>query len=262
MKRSLTTIPALLCGFLLAIPQVALAGDPCPIDFEFHDAGAPDWLDHGKLLEALKSKDSWVGISFRSGKAGVGVTRVYAGSPAAKAGLLVKDLITAADGVKVTDHKALAAIFKKAAAGASVTIALTRAGKPVSVKLTLGAQDPVVGALIDHVSAQECTDVGRADLTAAQKKAIRGAVFSKQRRFLCKDAHKKLKDFDYGGGVLTDGHIVVVRGSKRVLISNPGWSTVCVAASSLDGAKLTPAALGAVYRRFSSKYVADRRANP
>jgi len=260
MTRQLQTLLLLVC---LTVSPPALAGDPCPISFVFFDLKAPPWLDHAQLLDALESKDSWVGISFVSGKDGVRVRRVSNDSPAARAGLLVKDVITAAGGKTVRSHDVLADLFRKAAPGTRMKLDVLRAGTKRSLNLTMGAQDPVVGALIDHASKQECARVRRANLTAEQVTSIQKALFSKARRFRCKDAHRALRGLKYGGrDTLEGGDLVVVRGSKRLLVTNQGWRTTCLKTADFDGARLTDKAIARLFRKVTGAFVADRHANP
>jgi hypothetical protein len=257
MSRS-TALSITVCAALLAATATATAGDPCPIGFDFYDVGAPDWLDRDELLGALASKDSWIGLSFKSSKDGILVTNVSDGSPAGKAGLANGDVITALDGTAYTDHKAAGLFFRGKKPGDTIKVDLKRADRVETLTLKLGAQDPLVGALIDHAAAQECSDVSRANMTPEQTAEIRTKLFSKTRRFECKKAHRRLAKLDY----LDEAAIVVVRGSKRVLISKVGWATTCVSAADFDGDKLTDKAVGKVFKRLTKAYVDDRHRNP
>lgn len=246
---------ALLCLPLLAalLAAPARAGDPCPIDFTFHDLGAPSWLDRAALLDGLASKDSWVGVSFSTrSEGGVRIDAVSAGSPAAKAGLATGQIVTAVGEAPVKTHQALAAIFRATKPGSQLTL---RRADGTEARLTLGRQDPVLGALIDHAAKQACSFVRRGDVDPAKVEALRAKVFHDNRRFRCDDAHTRLTS------VLEPGDIVLVRGSKRLLLANPGWATVCVRASDVDGAKLAPGVPG-LFEALSKAYVADRHANP
>lgn len=251
-------IPALVITALLAVPSIASAGDPCPIGFDFWEVGSPEWLDNAELLAALESKDSWIGISFKSGKAGLPVTNVSDGSPASKAGLVKGDLITALDGQPMTDHKAGGAVFRGKKPGETVKVDIKRGEETKSLTVTLGGQDPFIGAMIDFAAAQNCSDARRANFTADQRAAIMAKLFKKAGRFECKTAHRKLRKLDF----LEDGDIVIVRGSKRVLVANTGWATTCVKAADHDGAKLTQKGVGKVFEKVTRAYVKDRIDNP
>ena len=242
---------------LLLLAPAAHAGDPCPIDFRVHDLGAPSWLDRGQLLTALKSQDSWFGASFRtSKKGGVELLAVSPGSPAAAAGLQKGDRI-----VGVETHQAFAATLRAAPPGTALKITRLRGDAKLQVVVTLGHQDPVVGALLDHASSRECSAVRRGDLDPKQRAAVLASTFTKQRRFRCDDAHTALAGVDLGGHTLEGGDLVVVRGSKRLLLANPGWATVCVYARELDGPKLAPG-VAPLFEKLTGGYVSDRHANP
>jgi hypothetical protein len=116
-------------------------------------------------------------------------------------------------------------MFRAARPGSTITLRRTDG---IEVRLTLDRQDPVLGALIDHASKQKCSRVRRGHVPPAKAEALRSKVFV-ERRFRCDDAHKALAT------VLEPGDIVLVRGSKRILLANPGWATVCVQASAVDG---------------------------
>lgn len=235
------------------LPGAASAGDPCPIDFIFHDLGAPEWLDRDALLDGLESKDSWVGISFSDAPNGVKIDAVAPGSPAAQAGLSRGMVIVKAGGLPMTRHQDLAAGFRATPPGGKVALELAD-GK--AIEMTLGRQDPVVGALLDYAHKQECAYVRRGEVSPEFARAARAKLFSKNRRFRCDDAHKALaKDHEAG-------QIMVVRGSRRMLLSNPGWATVCIRSKSADGARLTEARIGEIFKELTRAYVKDRHDNP
>lgn len=247
----LATVAALLC-----LPALAQAGDPCPITFTFHDVGAPEWLKRDALLDGLASKDSWIGLSFSTGDKGVKITNVSKGSPAEVAGLKIGDQITAAGGTAAKTHGALADMLRATSPGSTLELSVARGAEALTVKLVLGRQDPVLGALIDHASRQACADVTRGDVPDAWAKKIRAKLFEKNRRFRCDAAHGALAE------ELEGGQIVMVRGAKRFLITNPGWATVCMQATDLDGARLTAANVAALFDTLTKGYIKDRHDNP
>ena len=69
---------------------------------------------------------------------GAYVKTVEAGSPAAKAGLKVRDIITAVDGQKLTDQLALEQIVAGHAPGDKLTFTVWRASKTLTITVTLG----------------------------------------------------------------------------------------------------------------------------
>ncbi len=243
-------IVATSLGALMAAGPAA-AGDPCPIEFTFYDLGAPSWLDRNALLDGLASQESWVGIRYVDHADGVQIEAVAEGSPAAKVGLAVGQVIDGAAGIKVTSRQELAEMFRVARPGSTIMLRRTDG---TEVRLTLGRQDPVLRALIDHASKQECSLARRGDMPPAKAEALRSKVLD-ERRFRCDDAHKVLAK------VLEPGDIVLVRGSKRILLANPGWATVCVEASAVDGATRA-AGIPRLFGKLARAYVADRHANP
>ena len=70
--------------------------------------------------------------------AGVAVSKVDAGTPAAKAGIEAGDVITAVGGVAVTDYTDLAGQVRAHAGGSTVDVSFARNGKAQTVSVTLG----------------------------------------------------------------------------------------------------------------------------
>jgi membrane-associated protease RseP (regulator of RpoE activity) len=208
----MTRLTAALLAALL-VPAAATAGDPCPIKFHFY-----------ALLDGLKSKDSWVGISFGNAKGGVIVKAVSSKSPAEKSGLKVGDLIVNAGGKAMTSHKELGSLFRDTKPGGTVKLQVKRGDKTVDLTLVLSRQDPVVGALIDYAHRNECSEVRRGEVAEDKMAAVRQAMVRKG-KLRCRDAHKALAKGDFG---LEDGDIVILRDGKKILISNTAWASTCV----------------------------------
>lgn len=72
---------------------------------------------------------------------GAYIMNVVDGSPAEKAGVVVEDIITKIDGVKVTDSNDLAKIIGKKKAGEKVSLIVWRDGKEESLTVILGTQE-------------------------------------------------------------------------------------------------------------------------
>ena len=251
---------------LVCLPAAARAGDPCPIGHAFYDLGTPPWLKQSELLDALTTKDSWLGMSFKThnktegAPAGVRVTDVSSSSPAAKAGLKIGDVITAANGSALPTFQAFNAVLDGTAPGSALTLQVTRDGKSEAKTLTLGRQDPVLGALIRHASKQDCAVVSRGDPAPSWTAKIHAHLWEKNKRFRCDEAGAaiaKAADLD-----LSEGDTLMLRGSKRVLFVGPDRRSFCVNAADYDGAKLTPASVKALFDRLAKRYIADRHANP
>lgn len=80
-------------------------------------------------------------------RGGLVVTRVEPGSPAAKAGLKANDILLEVDGCEVASPLDLTEMIEAAGPGARVTLDIMRRGKPLEVRVVLGAKR--AGAGID-----------------------------------------------------------------------------------------------------------------
>jgi putative serine protease PepD len=96
------------------------------------------------LIAGGTVQHAYVGIEIKNVTGGAEITQVVSGSPAAKAGLKVGDIVTAFDGQKIASADALTgAVFNaKSGATASVTIQRHGATKRVSVKLGVQPSSP------------------------------------------------------------------------------------------------------------------------
>jgi S1-C subfamily serine protease len=77
-------------------------------------------------------------------KDGVLVKSVAPGGPAATAGIVAGDLVTAIDGTSVTDWRNAREIISSHAPGDKVTVVVERAGVPTTLTMTLGSLDEAV----------------------------------------------------------------------------------------------------------------------
>lgn len=75
-------------------------------------------------------------------RGGLLITRVEPGSPAAKAGLKVNDVLLTFDGVEVASPLDLAEMVDAACPGAKVALGIVRRGKPQQVEAVLAARRP------------------------------------------------------------------------------------------------------------------------
>lgn len=69
---------------------------------------------------------------------GVVITNVVPGSPAAQAGLQVRDIITAVNGTPLDNESALARIQYQHQPGDTLTLAVLRGSRQMTVQLVLG----------------------------------------------------------------------------------------------------------------------------
>ena len=164
---------------LLILLSVATnAGDPCPISYNFYDAGVPQWLDRDDILEALGADSS--------------------------------------------------------------------------------KKDPLLRKLMAYTKKQDCSKTKMKTASFDLKQSIKEKTFVNVKSFNCRRAHKKLKKIKG----LHSGDVVLVRGSRRVLISHVGWNTICVNSSSYNGKYLTQGKLERLYDDLFSEYISDRFENP
>lgn len=91
-------------------------------------------LKEGKVIQHGK-----MGVTVKLGASqkGVEIASVAVGSPAAKAGLKAKDLITAVNGQMVDDARSLRILMGRYVAGQSIKVATKRGDKTIEVELTL-----------------------------------------------------------------------------------------------------------------------------
>ena len=233
------------------------AGDPCPIGYNFYDAGVPSWLDRSKILNELKSKKTWLGIAYNDIEGRVEITNVFKQSPAEKAGIKVGDTIYALADKKIKRMHEFSDYFD--IERKEIKIKIKRKGKVIEKKITLGFRDPLLYALKEYIP-EGCSDSQMKELSEKERQEIYKKVISPLKRFDCKTAHKKLqkmKLFTYN-----EGQLVLIRGSKRVLLIEPQWGTVCLNSRDYDGKNLTKTTIKKLFLKLFDKYTNDRFENP
>ncbi len=92
------------------------------------------------LIAGGTVRHAYVGIRIADEAGGARITEVKSGSPAAKAGLKVGDVITAFDGKSVTSADVLTADVFEARSGETVTVTIRRSGATKHLSVTLGVQ--------------------------------------------------------------------------------------------------------------------------
>ena len=92
-----------------------------------------------QLITTGKVVHVWLGIEGEDGTSNSGalVRKIRPDSPAAKAGVQVRDVITSIEGKTVTSMSALVVALRTRKPGQVVTIGLSRDGKPIKVEATL-----------------------------------------------------------------------------------------------------------------------------
>ena len=113
-------------------------GFAIPVDLA--KAVSDELIAHGSVTHSyLGLEVAVLPPAAQSGKpAGLYVIAVAPGGPAAAAGLLAADVITAVDGKPATDPTALALLTLTKKPGETVAVTYTRAGQSASATITLG----------------------------------------------------------------------------------------------------------------------------
>ncbi|MDX6481692.1 MAG: putative serine protease PepD [Gaiellaceae bacterium] len=97
------------------------------------------------LIAGHTVQHAWMGVGIRpAGGNGALLSRIVAGSPAAKAGLEKGDVVTAYDGKTVVSDDELTAYVTQSTVGETVNVTIRRGGKTMHVTVTLGTQPPSV----------------------------------------------------------------------------------------------------------------------
>jgi len=92
------------------------------------------------LIQGGTVKHAYVGVLIQSVPGGAKITKIVDGSPAAKAGLKVGDVITAFEGKSITSADDLTAAVTAASPGEKVTVTVRSGGTTKHVTVELGVQ--------------------------------------------------------------------------------------------------------------------------
>ena len=65
-----------------------------------------------------------------------------------------------------------------------------------------------------------------------------------------------MKKFEYNSGQL-----ILIRGSKRVMLVEPQWGTTCIKSREYDGKNLTDVKIKKLFDTIFSNYIEDRFEN-
>jgi len=113
-------------------------------------------------------------------------------------------------------------------------------------------QDPLLESFIKYINKQDCIKAVKKPTSFDLKQAIHKQSFIHLKSFNCRGASKKLNSIkELQGG----GKVVMLRGSRRVLISLVGGKSFCIQSSSYDGVKLNDNNLEILYSRLLGNYI-------
>ena len=118
--------------------------------------------------------------------------------------------------------------------------------------------DPLLTKFREYTAKQDCTKTEEKEPSFDLIQEIKAKTFIHVKSFNCRGAHKKLKKIKD----LSSGDIVLVRGSRRVLISHVGWNTVCVQSSAYNGRHLSTYKLQTLFDKLFSEYILKKYSNP
>ena len=258
-------IKQLIIASTLFLNTFIYAGDPCPISFKFYDAGVPPWLNKNNILNKLKSKKTWFGISYNNKEnEGIVVTKVYKDSPAETSGIQKGDIIYAIDDKTIKIKDDFTNYIDNKTLENKIVVELKRENKKIKKVVTLVSYDPLLYKL-EHYIPEYCNTMQIKELSHKDREEIYKKAFSSSHRFECKAAHKilsKMKKFQYDNGYLIDGQLIFIRGSKRIMLVQPNWETMCINSKDYDGKNLTEKKIKKLFDDIFAKYVKDRFENP
>jgi putative serine protease PepD len=92
------------------------------------------------LIAGGTVRHAYVGVMIKGVTGGAQITQVRPGSPAAKAGLKVGDVVTAFDGKSISSAEDLTAAVFRAKSGETVTVTIRRKGATKQLSVKLGVQ--------------------------------------------------------------------------------------------------------------------------
>ncbi|MEA2371608.1 MAG: carboxyl-terminal processing protease [Solirubrobacteraceae bacterium] len=170
-----------------------------------------------------------IGVTVLSNKLGLEITHVFAGSPAARAGLATGDIITAAGGKSLAGKtEAAGSGLIKGRSGTAIVLGVRHAGRLRQVSVTRAeVHIPVVAAVMRTYKTKQIADVELATFSSGAHAEVRAAVD----RLLKQGARGIVFDLRHNGGglvvearliasiFLPDGPIVTTRGRTQPTVT-------------------------------------------
>jgi hypothetical protein len=249
----------LFITLVFLLPSKVWAGDPCPLNYTIYDYAVPPWLSRTKVLNSLKSQSRFVGITYHNKTEKVFITHVLANSPAQAVGLQVDDQIIAVNQQKIDQTSRLSQLLDQIPLHESLRFEIQRMQNTMQFVFHRSQSDPVINALHRFIEQQDCATVHIQTPTETQKKVALTALFTKNKRFRCKQAHHLLNQPLHNKQA---GDLVIIRGSKRILITHIGYKTICIRSNKLDGESLTAHSISPLFDALTAKWRKERFSNP
>ncbi len=181
------------------------------------------------FLTSAAQQFSGVGTNVVGSKKGLLVVEVFDNSPAARAGIVAGDTITAADGLSLAGRtEAAGTALVKGRVGTAVQLQVLHHGRPRDVRVTRAEVSvPVVASRLRTVGGKKVADVALATFSSGAHGEVRVAVD----KLLAKGARAVILDLRHNGGglveearlvasiFLADGPIVTTRGRTQPTIT-------------------------------------------
>jgi S1-C subfamily serine protease len=153
MRRTLKLV-APLAAAVLAIPALAGGAECEKAAAAAHTASAKCTMSKEECTKymAAARKAGWLGVEYDKSEAGtIAVKKIVPGSPAAKAGFEVGDILVALNGVDITDKEKVSAVKKNLLPGSTATYTVKRGEWNKELTATLGTMpDAVYQAMYDE----------------------------------------------------------------------------------------------------------------
>ncbi|MCA1682388.1 MAG: S41 family peptidase [Actinobacteria bacterium] len=185
--------------------------------------------EYHDFITSAAQKFSGIGTDVRAAKPGLLVVQVFDRSPAARAGIVAGDLITAAGGQSLAGKsEAAATALVKGRIGTSVRLRILHRGRSRDVSVTRAEVSvPVVASKLRTVGAKKIADVALATFSSGAHGEVRAAIDRLRRQ----GARAVVLDLRHDGGglvdearliasiFLADGPIVTTRGRTQPTIT-------------------------------------------
>lgn len=247
-------------ALFISASAAAHAGDPCPIDFGIYDLGSPHGLDHQAILAGLQTQQASLGITYRYVAGGMRIDSLHPDGPFATAGLAPRMVITSLQGVSTEDNALSEAVLDGLTPGDTLIVEAARYGTPSSTyQVEVTARDPLPIAAIAALQAADCREAALRETTDQIAGDLRNLMAADVDQMHCGDAHLRIVEANIE--VASDA-LLFLRTQSEVMITLPGWETICLPAAELDGDLLTQETMRAALDRVIWEYVGERFSTP